>query len=178
MTKKIAVLRGINVGGKRKILMKDLKDLCQKMDWKNVKTYIQSGNIIFNHDGDNAKIAQNLQSQILTVFGFIVPVIIIDANKLNTIINKNPFVKNGTSTSCLHYTFLKEKPNTEDIKLIELLNFTPDSFKIIDHSVFIYCAGKYHKSKLTNNFFEKKLNVTTTTRNWKTILKLQELCID
>ncbi|MDT0685079.1 hypothetical protein [Autumnicola psychrophila] len=76
----------------------------------------------------------------------------------------------------MHLTFLKEKPAEESIQQTETYDYKPDKFKIQDKEVFIYCEGKYHQSKLTNNFFEKKLKTGATTRNWKTILKLVELC--
>ncbi len=75
----------------------------------------------------------------------------------------------------MYLTFLKEVPSKENIEKTLTYNYEPDRFVIIDKDVFIYCEGKYYKTKLNNNFFEKKLKVGATTRNWKTILKLLEL---
>ena len=175
MNKKIAILRGINVGGKRKILMADLKALCQKLGWINVVTYIQSGNLIFDSEKQNSQLENTLEKAISSRYGFDVPVIIRNAEELQTSIGNNSFAAGDTDITKLHLTFLKEKPSEENVEKIKPYNYEPDKFEIEEKHVFIYCAGKYHQTKLTNNFFEKKLKVGATTRNWKTVLKLQEL---
>ena len=175
MNKKIAILRGINVGGKRKILMADLKALCQKLGWTNVVTYIQSGNLIFDSEKQNSQLENTLEKAISSKYGFDVPVIIRNADELQTSIGNNSFAAGDTDITKLHLTFLKEKPSEENVEKIKTYNYEPDKFEIEEKHVFIYCAGKYHQTKLTNNFFENKLKVGATTRNWKTILKLQEL---
>ncbi len=175
MNKKIAILRGINVGGKRKILMSDLKSLWGKLGLKNVKTYIQSGNIIFDSDKENAELENKLEKAIADKFRFDVPVIVRTAKEFKTSIKNNPFFDENADIKQFHLTFLKEKPKKENIENILTYNYKPDKYKIDNKDVFIYCAGKYHESKLINNFFEKKLKVGATTRNWKTVLKLLEL---
>ncbi len=175
MSIKIAILRGINVGGKRKILMNDLKSLCEIVGLQNVKTYIQSGNLIFKSNKQNAKIEIDLEKGIAEKFGFDVPVIVRSKKELETVINTNPFLGENADSKQLHVTFLKEKPNHENIQHTLTYNCEPDKFKMGEKEVFIMCTGKYHASKLTNGFFEKKLNTGATTRNWKTVLKLYEL---
>ena len=175
MNGKIAMLRGINVGGKRKILMADLKSMCVKLGLKNVKTYIQSGNLIFNSDRKSEELQKELENAIAKKFGFDVPVIVKTGNELENSIENNPFLDENTEINQLHLTFLKEKPLKENLQKTLTFNYEPDKFKIDDQDIFIFCAGKYHKSKLTNNFFEKQLKVGATTRNWKTVLKLAEL---
>lgn len=173
MNKKLAILRGVNVGGKRKVLMSDLKFLCETLNWKNVKTYIQSGNIVFNSGKTTFELEDELEEAITKTFGFDVPVIIRNSKELQASIDKNPFL-NGAEITQLYLTFLKRKPTKEDKQKILPHNYESDKFEINGKDVFIFCSGKYHQSKLTNNFFEKKLNTEATTRNWKTILKLSE----
>lgn len=175
MNRKIAILRGINVGGKRKILMADLKSLCKKLEWKNVETYIQSGNLIFNSDKSNSELENQLEKAIFRKYGFDVPVIVRDSKGLQNSVDKNPFYVEDADINQLHITFLKEKPTQENIEKIVKYNYGSDKFKIMDKDVFIFCEGKYHQSKLTNNVFENKLKTGATTRNWKTVLKLVEL---
>ena len=163
------------MGGKRKIRMSDLKSLCEKLGWKDVETYIQSGNIIFTSDDQNSDLEEILELTIKEKYGFDVPVIVRNSKELQISIDKNPFFNPDAEINQLHLTFLKEKPLQEKEEQILKQSYQPDKFKIVDKDVFILCAGKYHKSKLTNNFFEKKLNIGATTRNWKTILKLSEL---
>ena len=178
MTKKIAILRGINVGGKRKILMADLRLICEKLGFSNVKTYIQSGNVIFEvaKKATDIKMAEDLEKAILDKYGFEVPVIVKSAAKIAQAVQDNPFYQQDLEEiKPLHLTFLKESPSAENLAKTETYDYAPDKFVIKDKCVFIYCEGKYHQSKLTNNFFEKKLKVAATTRNWKTVLKLLEL---
>ena len=142
---------------------------------KNVTTYIQSGNLIFNSDKTNSELENDLERAITDKYGFDVPVIVRAEIELKNSISNNPFFEKGADIKQLHLTFLKEKPNKENIEKILTFNYEPDKFKIDDKDAFIFCAGKYHESKLTNNFFEKQLKVGATTRNWKTVMKLSEL---
>ena len=175
MTKHISLLRGINVGGKRKILMADLKALYAKLGFKNVVSYIQSGNVIFEaKEKDQVKIEEKIYTALKKAYEFEVPVVVRSAEEMEAIIANNPFTVNSEEKS-LHVTFLKEIPCMEHLEKIATFDYPPDKFKIVGKDVYIFCVGKYHKSKLTNSFFEKKLNVGTTTRNWKTVNKLLEL---
>jgi len=177
MTKKIALLRGINVGGKRKILMADLRSMFEDLTFTNIKTYIQSGNVLFTSDKENDHLAlsKKIETAINKRFGFAVPVIIRTAIELANSVNENPFYKDSIAIQHLHLSFLSEVPTQQNRQQIEAYHFEPDKFIIKGKDIFIYCESSYHKSKLTNNFFEKKLSVSATTRNWKTVLKLLEL---
>lgn len=178
MIKKIAILRGINVGGKRKILMADLKVMFESLGFTDIKTYIQSGNVIFNSPNklsDN-EISGLVEKVISEKYRFDVPVVVRSENELEQAIEKNPYYKREkVDINRLHLTFLKETPSKENRLKTGSLNVAPDEFIIDDKNVFVFCEGKYHQSKLTNNYFESKLKVTATTRNWKTVLKLKEL---
>ncbi len=174
--KKVAILRGINVGGKRKMLMAGLKSLLLNLGYTDVCTYIQSGNVVFETDikKDNLQIAEELASAINNQYGFDVPVIVREGREIEEIVTKNPF-SSACEAERLHVVFLKEVPFPELIGEIEQYDFSPDKLEFFNQHVFIYCSGKYSDSKLTNRFFESKLKVSTTTRNWKTVLKLSEL---
>lgn len=174
----IALLRGINVGGKRKILMADLKMMFEAMGFGNVHTYIQSGNVIFDAASNVQQhdLAQAIQENILKKFGHEVPVIVISSKELAAAIQQNPFYNNKANINQLHLTFLNEQSSIEKLEKINTNDKEVDQFKILDKNIFIQCAGKYHLSKYSNHFFEKKLDVKATTRNWKTVLKLMELC--
>lgn len=175
MKNKIAILRGINVGGRRKILMADLKSLCEKLGWKDLKSYIQSGNLIFNSTKQNSELELELETAIGENYGFDVPVIVRDSEELQTSISNNPFYRDDADINQLYLTFLKHSPDAENVRNLAKMSYKPDKFEIMDKDVFVFCEGKYHQSKLSNAFFEKKLGVGATTRNWKTVLKLVEL---
>lgn len=177
MPKFIAILRGINVGGKRKILMADLRLLFQGLGFTNIHTYIQSGNVIFDTDGkeENHKVADKIEKQILEHFGFDVPVIVRTAKEIKQTVSANPFLKEGAAIERLYLTFLKKDPAPENIETIKTFNYPPDRFKIQANNVYGFCSGKFSDTKYTNNFFEQKLKTAATTRNWKTVLKLLEM---
>lgn len=178
MNKKIALLRGINVGGHKKILMTDLRLLFERLGFKNVRSYIQSGNIIFDTsvDKDEIDVEVQIEAAIKEQFGFDVPVIVRSKEELESLVNNNPFVKGGMfDDPQLFLTCLKSEPKAEDRIITENFRFEPDQFSIDRKDIYMVCMGKYHLSKLSNTFFESKLKVGATTRGWKTILKLLEL---
>ena len=148
MNRKIGILRGINVGGKRKILMADLKSLCEELGLKNVTTYIQSGNLIFNSDKPNSELENKLEKAITEKFGFDVPVIVRTEKELESSIRKNPFIAKDVDIYQLHLTFLKEKPNEEDIERILTFNYEPDKFKIAEKDIFIFSSIAFNPSSV------------------------------
>jgi len=174
----ISILRGINVSGQRKILMADLKTLYEGLKFKEVITYIQSGNVVFKAETTlpDEALAKKIEQAISKHYGFEVPVIIRSAEEIKELIKINPFLKNkNVDTEKLHVTFLAQLPEKEKTERLKDVNFAPDEFAIIHKEVFIHCPGSYGDTKLSNKFFESKLKVSATTRNWKTINKLLEL---
>ena len=174
----ISILRGINVSGQKKILMADLKTLYENLGFKNVTTYIQSGNVIFTSAKklSNTELAAVIEKAIKKQYGFDVPVITKTVDEWNKIIAANPFVKKkGIDLDRLYVTFLSQPPEEENIKKAESFAYPPDEFIITDLAIYMYVPVSYGNSKLSNNFFETKLKVTATTRNWKTVLTLAEL---
>lgn len=177
MTKTIAILRGINVGGKRKILMADLKALFEGLGLHQPTTYIQSGNVIFDAEEGRTQVelAQAIERAIAEAFGFDVPVILRSPSELEAAVAQNPFCQAGTDIGHLHLAFLSEAPAQSQKEALESMDFGPDRLAVNGKDAFVYCEGKYHESKLTNGFLEQKLKVKATTRNWKTVRKLLEL---
>jgi uncharacterized protein (DUF1697 family) len=171
----IAILRGINVGGKNKIPMADLKSVLAKEGLEKIQTYIQSGNVVFQEEEINpAKLAERIGSLIHNNWGYLVPVIVLTAQQLSEILSANPFTANK-EIALLHITFLDEVPEMHLIENMSRILDAPNEFQIGSKAVYLYCPHGYSKSKLTNNFIEKKLKVTATTRNLKTSLVLQEM---
>ncbi|MGE5106405.1 MAG: DUF1697 domain-containing protein [Sphingobacteriales bacterium] len=174
----ISILRGINVSGQKKILMADLKALYEQRGFKDVTTYIQSGNVVFRTDKKltNAELAQIIEKDIKTQFGFDVPVITRTSEEWNKIITANPFMKKKEINSDkLHVTFLSQEPDKANIKIAESFSYLPDEFSINGSEVFLHIPDSYGNTKLSNNFFENKLKVSATTRNWKTVITLAEI---
>jgi uncharacterized protein (DUF1697 family) len=174
----ISLLRGINVSGQKKILMADLKVLYETLKFKGVVTYIQSGNVIFKTDKkeSNQNLAKKIEQSIFKKYNFNVPLIVRSTSEIENIISNNPFLKDSNiDIDKLHVTFLSETPEKEKLISIVQFDYPPDKFIIIDQEVFLYCPDRYGETKLSNMFFENKLKVSATTRNWKTVNKLVEM---
>ncbi|MEO6905006.1 MAG: DUF1697 domain-containing protein [Ginsengibacter sp.] len=174
----ISILRGINVSGQKKILMADLKALYEKLGFKNVSTYIQSGNVIFesNEKLPDTELAKKIETTIDRKYGFEVVVIIRSEEEMKGTISSNPFLKEKNSdTKRLYVTFLSEIPAKENVESIGNVDFSPDRFIIFEKVVYIYVDNGYGETRISNNFFEKKLKVKATTRNWNTVNKLSDL---
>lgn len=174
----ISILRGINVSGQKKVIMSDLKILFESLKFNTVTTYIQSGNVIFKNDQNlpDLDLAKKIETAIFKKYDFTVPVIIRSGEEIRKIISLNPFLKEkNINLEKLHVTFLSEVPNESNLEKLKGIDYSPDRFRIIGKEVFLYIPEGYGNTKLSNNFFENKLKVTATTRNWKTVNKLFEL---
>ncbi|HOZ83777.1 MAG TPA: DUF1697 domain-containing protein [Bacteroidia bacterium] len=177
MTTFISILRGINVSGHRLIKMDALKELCASLKMQQVKTYIQSGNIVFQSvQGDCDAISKKLEHAILKKFGFAVPVITLSQYEFKSCIEANPFLKDKKlDAAFFHVTFLSEQPSIHDSIETKAVNLKNDLFVFGERCIYLYCPDGYGNTKLTNSFFESKLKVTATTRNWKTVNELLRL---
>lgn len=174
----ISMLRGINVSGQKKILMPELKALYEELGFEKVATYIQSGNVIFETAINEPVITLTslIEKAILEKFGFYVPVIIRTTDEMRAVIKSNPFIKeSGPVTEKLYITFLDKEPSLGALDNINPFNFLPDKFKFNNREIYLDCASGYGTTKLSNTFFENKLKVKATTRNWNTVNKLLEL---
>ena len=171
----LSILRGINVSGQKQIKMADLKKLYEEMGFKNVRTFIQSGNVVFESKSP-AKLSQKIEQKIKEHYSFDVPVIIRTKDELQHTVKSNPFLKQkNIELDKLHVTFLAEQPAKENITKTKEYNYKPDEFHIAEKEVYVHCPNGYGNTKINNTFFEKKLKVGATTRNWKTTNALLEM---
>jgi uncharacterized protein (DUF1697 family) len=174
----ISILRGINVSGSKLLKMAELKGMLEKLGFEDVVTYIQSGNAIFKTSKKDLpeKISETIAKAIQKKFGFDVPVITTSAGELKKVIDNNPFIKRkGIQPDKLHVTFLGTLPESSLVTVVEKFDFFPDEFMISGREIYIHCPGGYGNTRLSNNFFENKLKVRATTRNWNTVNKLWEM---
>ncbi len=172
----ISLLRGINVSGHKIIKMAVLKSMYEELGYTNVKTYLQSGNVIFETcNKENAHLEKKISAMITTKFGFDVTVIVLTKDELNDIIEKNVFTNDSSKDPAfLHITFLASGPKDIDFESIKCKRAKGEEITIEQNAVYLYCPHGYGKTKLTNNFLETKLKVSATTRNWKTITELSK----
>lgn len=171
----IALLRGINVSGQKKILMADLKALFETLDFEDVQTYIQSGNVVFKSvENDISKLVSLIEDAINTRYGFDVAVQVISKQEINDVVENLPF-KGERAFNRLAVVFLAAKPDNIPLADIEPLKAKDDEIVFKDRFIYLYIPQGFGKSKLDNNTIERKIKVRATTRNWNTILKLQEM---
>ena len=177
MTTYISILRGINVSGQKIIKMDALRKVYENIGLKNVTSYVQSGNVVFTATTIDAnKLELMISAEIKKGFGFDVPVIVLPVAKLKEVIENNPFLKDrNKDTSFVYVTFLASKPDPYNAQTVEDKKGTGEEIFFTDNAVYVYCPGGYGRTKLTNNFIEKKLNVGATTRNWKTTNELLKI---
>lgn len=172
----IALLRGINVGGHKKVTMAELRELLTKSGLESVKTYIQSGNVIFQSSNKDSKDLGNLiQNSILDQFGFKVPVLVRTRDDLSTIFNNSPFEEVKKVDS--YFVMLSEIPKKDLVAEASQKTYLDDDYFIVNDCIYLFCAKGYGRSKFNLNYFEKKLNVNATARNYKTLVKLLSLSL-
>lgn len=179
MNNYVALLRGINVSGQKKVNMKELKTLFETLDLSSVSTYIQSGNVVFRSANNSMnELKAQIEHAITQRFSFDVPVQVIAENDFKNALNQLPFdnlsiQEDGSKTL---FSFLSENVNEEWEKQ-NIPSYLSDTETLVqnDSIVYLHCPNGYGKTKITNNLLERKLNVTATTRNWKTVVKLIEM---
>jgi uncharacterized protein (DUF1697 family) len=175
----IALLRGINVGGKNKLPMKDLAALFRDAGCDRVQTYIQSGNVVFQATPALAsRIPALIAKAISESFGYRVPVVTRTADKLREIARGNPFLRSGADPKTLHVMFLMDVPAAAGVAELDPARSTPDEFLVRGREIYLHCPGGMARTKLTNQYFDSRLNTTSTARNWRTVLKLLDLVLD
>jgi uncharacterized protein (DUF1697 family) len=176
MTRYVAMLRGVNVSGRNKLSMEDLRAIVSAAGAKNVRSYIQSGNAVFTSGRPVPVLVKDLRGRLQDALGSTVPVLVRTKEELEAVIDANPFLRPGVDPKTLHVTFLGAVPEQAAVTAAGATPAGVDEFQVIGREVFLLCPGGYGNTKLTNTFFEKKLGSEATTRNWKTVNALVELC--
>ena len=169
----VAMLRGINVTGHNIIPMEQLRSHCAALGLKNLKTYVQSGNIVFDAKETPEHWAKAIEGMIKKKFTFDVPVIVRTEAEMEAVFKANPFLEQkGVDAARLYVSFLSDLPGKEGLKALASVAAAEDRFESVGHEIYLYCPGGYGNTKLSNNLVEKKLGTRATTRNWNTVGKL------
>jgi uncharacterized protein (DUF1697 family) len=175
----LALLRGVNVGGKNKLPMKDLAAMFATAGCSDVQTFIQSGNVIFKATPRiSAQIPISIAAQIAEAFGYKTPVMLRTTAELASVVLNNPFLKAGIAEDTLHVLFLADLPSPQGVESLDPRRSPPDEFVVRGKEVYVNCPQGVGKSKLTNAYFDSKLATICTGRNWRTVTTLLKLMED
>jgi len=173
--KYIAFLRGINVGGKNKIKMETLRELCATIGFENVKTYINSGNVIFEtKKTDDKKLAEKISEAIEKKFGLSIKVIVRTADEIKEIVENNPFAGQFENDKDLHVFFLDEEMPDEKAELLLSNNNENEQYFVRGREIFCLLKIGVSDSLMGKDYIAKKLKVSSTARNWRTVNKVLE----
>ena len=172
----IALLRGINVGGKNRLPMKDLASIFREVGCTDVRTYIQSGNVIYRAAPSIAvRLADLISDAIAERFEIRIPVVVRTAHELERVVEGNPFLQATSSTRALHVGFLLDRPDSEAVQALDPDRSPPDEFAVVGSEVYLRCPNGIGRSKLTSQYFDSRLRTTITVRNWRTVVTLLDM---
>jgi uncharacterized protein (DUF1697 family) len=176
----VAMLRGINVGPHKRIKMEQLRKSFEALAFEQVKTYIQSGNVVFKAGkGSPEALGKKIEARIVSDFGFSASVIVRTSTELGETIAANPFLKQrGINPEKLHVTFLAEIPAASALKKLAEFTIAPDQSRCVGKEIFLHLPNGFSGSSLWKVPWEKALAVVTTTRNWKTVNAIYQMCQD
>jgi len=171
----IAFFRGINVGGKNRLPMKDLVALLEGIGAQEIRTYIQSGNAVFLSSEKNpSQLSKQLAAEVKKRHGFEPCVLILELAAINRAIAKNPFPEAETDPGSLHLGFLASTPKNPDLEKLDSLRTESERFHLIDNVFYLHAPEGVGKSRLAASA-EKLLGVPMTDRNWRTVCKVRDL---
>lgn len=172
----VALLRGVNVGGKRKLPMANLVRVFQDAGCTNVRTYIQSGNVVFESPSTTIEsVSSSIEKELLRKMGFNVPIVIRTAAELAKVARSNPYLSAGSDEKLLYVIFLANKPTRAQIGSLDPHRSPGDLFQVVGSEIYLHFPNGTARSKLTVDYFDGKLDTISTMRNWRTVLSLIEM---
>jgi uncharacterized protein (DUF1697 family) len=176
----VSMLRGINVGGHKQIKMDKLRSSLEALGLEQVKTYIQSGNVVFKSPKTSPlALSRKIEARISEDFGFSVSVISRTVDEIVSTIANNPFLNRpGIDPEKLHVAFLSEPPAAPALKKLAELTLAPDQSRCRDKEVYLYFPNGVSGSSLWKHPLDRVLSVEATMRNWKTVNALHKMCMD
>jgi uncharacterized protein (DUF1697 family) len=171
--KYVAFLRGINVGGKNILPMKDLAAMFETAGCSGVRTYIQSGNVVFTaSDATMRGVSAAISERIAKRFGYKVPVVIRDAKQMAKVARNNPHLKKGADEKTVHVAFLLAAPDKKAVAALDPARSPGDTYEVRGAEIYMHLPNGAGNTKLTNAYFDSKLSTVSTGRNWATVCKI------
>ncbi len=176
----ISFLRGVNMTGHNSIKMNDLAALCNDIGFIKPETFIQSGNIIFGLEEEKKPedIASVIETAIKNAFGFDVPAMIRTIPEMKLIVSSNPYLGEADfDPAKMAVIFLHDSLTGSQAEKVANVSYPPDKFEIIRNEIYTFCPNGFGRTKIYTNFFENKMKVTGTARNWKTITTILNMAV-
>ncbi|MBL7502002.1 DUF1697 domain-containing protein [Frankia sp. CNm7] len=169
-----ALLRGVNVAGRAKVLMTDLRTAFAGLGFEGVSTYLQSGNVVFETETPRAALGADIEARLGAELGLRTTVLLRSGAELAAVVAANPFLGRQDDPAKLHVTFVAEDPDRALIPGLSALAAEGEEVAVVGRDVYLHCPHGYGRSKLTNTAVERRLAVLGTTRNWRTVLALRD----
>jgi uncharacterized protein (DUF1697 family) len=169
----VALMRGINIGGKHRVSMKDLAALCTAAGCREVETYIQSGNVVCDAPESLArKVPKAVAAALQAKLGFAAPIVLRSGAEMMAMAATNPYLRRGVDPATLYVAFLADPPEAARVKTLDPARSPPDTFEVLGRDVFICCPNGVGNTKLHTTWFDTKLDTISTARNWRTCMEL------
>jgi uncharacterized protein (DUF1697 family) len=176
MTTYVALLRGVNVGGHRKLPMADLRALLETLKCDNVRTYLQSGNAVFTASGAQKAVQTRVARAIAERFYDDVPVLLRSAAQLDAVVENNPYAAaSKRAPKLVHAVFMSAAPKPRLVDALTPFKTTRERVAVVGDVLYLDCPDGYGQTKLTPTVMERVLGVTATARNWQTVMALQAM---
>ncbi|WP_329185234.1 DUF1697 domain-containing protein [Actinacidiphila glaucinigra] len=180
MTGYVALLRGINVGPTTRLPMQDLRRLLEEIGGTSVRTHLQSGNALFEHERAHpAELADALETAVAAAFdGRRVPCVVREAAGLAGVVERNPFDMTGVDPARFLVTFLSGPVEADRLAGLDPAGFAPDEFRPGEREIYVHCPNGVQKTRLSHALWEKRLGLTATARNWNTVTRLAAMAAE
>lgn len=171
----VVFLRGINVGGHKKIRMVELRSSLSNAGFHLAQTYIQSGNLLVQSKASKAEVTEQIHQVILDSFGFDVPVLALEFTTLQIILKENPYPATEDDNKGIYFVLLYERPDSALSEALQNETFVNEELTINPACIYLNSHQGYGNTKFNSNFFERRLKIQTTARNWKTMKRMEQM---
>jgi uncharacterized protein (DUF1697 family) len=175
MTRYVVLLRGINVGKHRRMPMADLRDLLVRLGYEDVRTHLQSGNVVLASDDSPAALVRKIEAAIAAELTDGVEVFVRTSAEIADVVARNPLAKFVDDPSRYHVSFCSAKPAAAALREMKAVDVGEERFVVLGREIFAWYPGGVQNSPLVKLLSEKRLGVRITARNWNTVTKLLEL---
>jgi len=175
MSRQIALLRGINLGSRRRVAMADLRELLTSLGYEDVRTYLQSGNVVLGSERPERRLEHDLERQISSMFGIDVPVVVRTRAELADVVAHDPLGAVVEDPKRYLVTFLSAEPDPERLRELTDLDVAPEQLAVSGREIYAWHPDGVQRSRLAAALTDRRLGVTATARNWSTVTKLLAL---